>query len=216
MRINQYIARATGMSRRQADEMVAGGRVMINHISAAAGQQVADGDVVMLDDKALSITADRTIMINKPVGYLVSRTAQGAPTIYELLPPDMAGLKPAGRLDKDSSGLLVMSNNGQVIHKFSHPSKNLWKVYQVTLDRPLKLDHAKQLEKGVSLEDGISRLRIEIQPNHLTVQLQEGRNRQIRRSFAALGYEVKTLHRTAIGNLKLADLASGRYQEIRA
>lgn len=215
MRINQFVARATGMSRRNADQAVADGRVHINDQTATAGQQVEPGDQVTLDGQNLSITAARTIIFNKPIGYLVSRAEQGAPTVYELLPADMGELKPAGRLDKDSSGLLVMSNDGQVIHTLSHPSKSKWKVYEVTLDKELADEDLKQLQAGVELDDGISRMKIERAKDHLIVRLQEGRNRQIRRSFAALGYEVKTLHRTAMGGLELGHLESGKFREIQ-
>jgi 23S rRNA pseudouridine2605 synthase len=216
MRLNQYIAASTQLSRRAADQAIADGRVSVNGHPAELGQTVSLDDQIVLDSKKLKPLPVLNIALNKPEGYITSRRKQGqAPTIYELLPPGYGYLNPVGRLDKESSGLLILTNNGQLAHKLAHPSAGKWKEYLVTLDRPLQSGDFAKLQAGVDLEDGISLLEIAGTKQPLTVRLQEGRNRQIRRTFAALGYNVATLHRTKIGKLTLGSLKPGEYCTIK-
>lgn len=216
MRINRFVATATGMSRRAADTAVAEGRVSVNKIAATIGQQVEGNDEVELDHVALQIPAARTVLLNKPTGYVTSRRKQGStPTVYALLPPELHSLKPVGRLDRDSSGLLLLTNDGELAQRLQHPSHNKWKVYQVELDRLPTNETLGRLRKGVELEDGVSYLEeVEAAGKQLTVRLQEGRNRQVRRTFAALGYTVTKLHRTQFGELELGSTKSGLWREI--
>lgn len=203
------------MSRRAADMAVAAGRVALNGTVAVAGAGVTEGDTVQLDNVRLQLPVYRTIMLHKPVGYVTSRRQQGtAPTVYELLPDKLHDLKPVGRLDKDSSGLLLLTNNGRLAQELQHPSRGKWKRYSVELDRPLEGADRRRLTAGIKLKDGISRLRLSGGGRSLIVQLQEGRNRQIRRSFAAAGYSVKKLHRTTFGRVLLGDLAAGKWREL--
>lgn len=213
MRINRFIALATGMSRRAADNTI--NRVTINGTPATSGSQVEQNDVVKLDGHVLHVpTETTTIMLHKPVGYVCSRDGQGSKTIYELLPNNLHHLKPIGRLDKDSSGLLLLTNDGKLAHELTHPSFQKDKVYEVTLDKPLTSEAQHQLEQGVMLDDGISQLRVQSHPapnsSHrptYEVRMREGRNRQIRRTFDALGYHVHSLHRTQFGSYKIAEAA---------
>jgi len=212
MRINRYIALASGLSRRKADSLIASGRITINGRTAAAGDMVTDNDTVMLDDRRLQVPAQTiTIMLHKPAGYVSSRNGQGSKTVYDLLPPELRGLKPIGRLDKDSSGLLLMTNNGQLAHELMHPSFQKNKIYQVTLDTSLEKHHKQQTEQGVVLTDGTSRFKLNGSGRNWAVTIQEGRNRQIRRTFEALGYKVTKLHRTHVANYRLKTLKSGHY-----
>ncbi|HEU4965954.1 MAG TPA: pseudouridine synthase [Candidatus Saccharimonadales bacterium] len=210
MRINKFLALATGMSRRTADAELARGSVQVNGTLATLGQQVTTADTITyngrpLDTKALQTDAAyTTIMLNKPVGYVVSRNGQGSRTIYDLLPTQYHGLKPIGRLDKDSSGLLLLTDNGQLAHELTHPSRQKQKVYEIALDNPLQPLHRQMIsDHGVQLEDGVSRFEIERlrdgDDKQWRVIMHEGRNRQIRRTFAALGYTVVKLHRTHFG-----------------
>ena len=198
MRINKYVAAATGLSRRAADTAIAAGKVYVNGIVATAGQDVTSNDTVTLNSQSVHApTTHQTIMLNKPVGYVVSRDGQGSKTIYDLLPPELHNLKPVGRLDKYSSGLLLMTTDGQLAQQLTHPSYQKEKIYEVTLDKPLASEDSTRIEQGVMLEDGISKLRITPQSGaSYTIRMHEGRNRQIRRTFAALGYTVTQLHRT--------------------
>jgi len=218
MRINKYVAQATGLSRRSADVAIAEGRVLINGSVPQAGQDVSDHDRVTLDDRAITPDVNTmTIMLNKPVGYVCSREGQGSQTVYDLLPKELYRLKPVGRLDKNSSGLLLLTNDGQLAHALTHPSRQKQKVYEVKLDTPLQPLHCQMIsDHGVMLEDGPSKFQLERITDDQTwrITMHEGRNRQIRRTFAALGYDVVTLHRMAFGSYKLADLQSGEYQEI--
>lgn len=211
MRINQFVARASGASRRAADEFVASGRVSVNGQTASAGQQVSASDTVELDGKVLAVDASVTIMLNKPVGYVCSRNGQGASTIYDLLPPEFHNLKPVGRLDKDSSGLLLLTSDGQLALELTHPKFLKEKVYQLELNKPLDASDKTKIEQGITLEDGLSKLALAGSAKSWTVTMGEGRNRQIRRTFAALGYEVIKLHRTKFGEYTLGLLESGSY-----
>lgn len=215
MRINRYIAVSTGLSRRASDQLIVEGRVTVNNQPVQAGQQVQDGDIVTLDGKVVKVKARTTIMLHKPVGVVVSRNGQGSQTIYDLLPAELHTLKPVGRLDKDSSGLLLLTNDGQLANELTHPSYMKQKQYEVGLDKPLTDTDKHQIEHGVDLEDGPSRLQLEGNSTKWLVTMGEGRNRQIRRTFAALGYEVKQLHRIQFGDYKLGKLSAGDYQQLK-
>lgn len=215
MRINKFVALATGLSRRRADDLIARGNITVNGAPVSAGLDVTGTDSVMMNGKVIEAPKQTTtIILNKPVGYVVSRDGQGSKTIYDLLPPEYQGLKPVGRLDKDSSGLLVLTDNGNLAHQLTHPSFQKTKIYEATLDKPLEpLHHQIISDHGISLEDGVSKLQLsrlqDGDDTHWIVTMHEGRNRQIRRTFASLGYTVTTLHRTHFGPYHLGKIASG-------
>jgi 23S rRNA pseudouridine2605 synthase len=221
MRINKFVALATGISRRDADHVISTGRITLNGKPADPGAQVTDQDTVLFSGKPLRApTKLQTILLNKPVGYVVSRDGQGSNTVYDLLPPLLHTLKPVGRLDKDSSGLLLLTNDGNLAQDLTHPSRQKRKIYHVTLGQPLQPLHRQMIsDMGIQLDDGPSKLMLERQQDgdnsSWIVTMHEGRNRQIRRTFHALGYDVKTLHRTQFGQYVLpATLKSGSYQVI--
>lgn len=219
-RLNKYLALHLGISRREADELIEKGKVTVNGTVASLGSQVHDNDEVTVNGKTLGgTTAYRYVLFNKPVGYVCSRKAQGDnPTIYDLLPSDMASLKPVGRLDKDSSGLLILTNDGDFAHQMTHPSFRKVKIYEVSLDHPLEPLHQQMIaDYGVEIGDGTSKLsleRVDDDRKDWVVTMSEGRNRQIRRTFGALGYTVTALHRTNFGPYGLADLVSGKTRDI--
>lgn len=220
MRINRFIALSTGMSRRAADAVIQDGRVMVNGRPAEAGTQVADNTTVTLDGRPLEAPESfQTIILNKPVGYVVSRDGQGSKTIYDLLPDSFSSLKPVGRLDKDSSGLLVLTNDGGLANQLTHPSFYKIKSYEVVLDQPLQPLHRQMIsDMGIQLDDGPSKLQLDrLKDDDDTtwrVTMHEGRNRQIRRTFAALGYTVQKLHRTTFGDYHLDGIEPGSYKEV--
>lgn len=204
MRINKFVALSTSLSRRKADAAIGEGRVAVNGVTPEVGQEVHDGDVVTLDNRAITPVVKIVIMLNKPTGYVCSRNGQGSQTIYDLLPPTYQQLNPIGRLDKNSSGLLLLSNDGDLANELTHPSKQKQKIYKVTLKTPLEPLHRQMIQDhGIQLEDGLSKFELERQKDgddrDWLVTMSEGRNRQIRRTFQALGYEVLTLHRTQFG-----------------
>jgi len=213
MRINQFVAQASGLSRRAADQAIQEGRVTINGRAALVGQEVTQLNSITLDGNALQLQKAVTIMLNKPAGYVTSRQGQGSKTIYELLPKQYRNLKPIGRLDKDSSGLLLLTNDGNQANRLTHPRYNKIKVYEVELNKPLASTDRQAILKGIQLDDGTSQLKLNqlSDDRHWQVTMSEGRNRQIRRTFAALGYNVTHLHRTRFGDYELDKLQAGGY-----
>ena len=222
MRLNKFIAHATGMARREADEAISNGRISVNGKVANIGQDVdGQSDIIKLDGKRITLpTATTVIMLNKPIGYVCSRNAQAkdAKTVYELLPSGLRQLKTIGRLDKDSSGLILLTDDGDMAHKLTHPSFAKTKEYVIELDRPLVPLHQQMIaDFGINLADGPSKLLLERLNDERTkfrVIMHEGRNRQIRRTFAALGYQVVSLHRISFGSYQLGDLPSGKYKRV--
>lgn len=215
MRINQFVALATGLSRRRADELIVNGQIKVNGVNAQVGQTLKISDEVIFSGKKLTASEKLMIVFNKPNGYVCSRKGQGNKTIYDILPPKFRKLKPVGRLDKDSSGLLLLTNDGALAQKLTHPKFAKQKIYEVSLNKPLALDHKISIERGVKVEDYISKLKLTGTGKIWRVEMSEGKNRQIRRTFAALGYEVTKLHRTSFGNYTLANLKTGDYKTIK-
>lgn len=218
MRINKFVSQSSHLSRRAADIAIHNGRVHVDGRVANVGDIVSDNNVITLDGILLrATTAHTTIMLHKPVGYVCSRDGQGSKTIYDLLSSDLQQLNPVGRLDKDSSGLLLLTNDGDLANKLSHPRYEKEKVYIVTLDKPLDPLGKQAIEKGIPLGDGISKLQLTLirrDGKVWQVNMHEGRNRQIRRTFAALNYEVTYLHRTQFGPYVLGALPLGDFQKI--
>jgi 23S rRNA pseudouridine2605 synthase len=218
MRINRFVAQATGMSRRSADQVISAGRVTVDGETAETGSQTSDKNDIRLDGKPLRLPDTITIMLNKPEGYVVSRDGQGSPTIYELLPPEYHTLKAIGRLDKDSSGLLLLTNNGELANQLTHPRYAKDKIYEIKLDKQLTPSDQSKIERGVELEDGLSSLQLKALGNTKSlwqVTMAEGRNRQIRRTFAALGHKIISLHRTQFGPYTLAlDVRAGDWTPV--
>jgi 23S rRNA pseudouridine2605 synthase len=219
MRLNKFLALYSGLSRRSADKAINDGRVAVDSQPATIGQAVDNNSNVTLDGKKVSHDIQtQTIMLNKPVGYVCSRAGQGSKTVYDLLPEKYHNLKTVGRLDKDTSGLILLTNDGQLANRLAHPSYKKTKIYEVKLNKKLSEDAFEKItEAGVQLEDGISKFQLNIinnQKDRWEVTMKEGRNRQIRRTFAALGYSISMLNRTEFGPHKLGNLKSGCYETI--
>lgn len=218
-RINKLIATNLGVSRREADLLLAQGKVLINGKKAEIGQQVGEQDEVLVNQKKLRQAELIYIALNKPVGYVSSRKGQNQnPTLYELLPKEYRKLKTVGRLDKNSEGLILLTNDGDFAFRMTHPKFVKQKEYEAELDRPLEPLHQQMLtDFGVQLSDGVSRLgleKIDDARKKWRVIMSEGRNRQIRRSFGALGYAVVRLKRISFGRYNLGNLASGKWQKV--
>jgi 23S rRNA pseudouridine2605 synthase len=220
-RLNKYLAFQLGVSRREADSLIEHGHVRVNKEIAVLGSRHNDEDIVTVRGKAVGQDAIyEYIALNKPTGYVSSRKQQGEiPTIYALLPEKYHHLRPVGRLDKDSSGLILLTNDGDFAYQMTHPKFYKVKKYEVTLDIPLEPLHQQMInDHGIQLEDGESRLTLERTDDsrlNWIVTMHEGRNRQIRRTFGALGYSVTKLYRTDFGNYTLGDLASGAFVAIK-
>ena len=222
IRLNKFLAERIGISRRDADNLITSGKVYVNAKPAVLGAHIDKSDKVCYNNKTIPFETEYLYLaFHKPVGYVCSRRAQGsAPTLYELLPSKYQHLKTVGRLDKDSSGLILLTNDGDFAFQMTHPKFRKNKVYQVELNRPLAPLHQQMISDfGVMLDDGPSKFKV-IKTSETpdiasyTVILTEGRNRQIRRTFAALGYRVTKLHRTSFGKYEIGNLASGKYDII--
>lgn len=212
IRLNKFLAERLGLSRREADEAIRSGKVTIDEKTAVIGDRIDNSNKVCYNNKIVPFSAEFSYLsFNKPIGYVCSRRAQGdAKTIYELLPKKYHNLKSVGRLDKDSSGLILLTNDGDFAFKMTHPKFRKNKVYEVELDRPLEPLHQQMItDFGVEIGDGLSKFKVIKDGHKYIVILSEGRNRQIRRTFLALGYTVTKLHRTSFGPYELGDLKEG-------
>ncbi len=216
MRINKLVAYASGLSRRKVDELIRNGRILVNGQEVRIGQNIQHSDQVTLNGNLIKLEQSRTIMLNKPRGYVVSRRGQGSETVYNLLPRELSSLKPIGRLDKNSSGLLLLTNDGDLANKLTHPSFKKEKIYSIKTDRTLSQKDIDTINSGVELSDGISHMSIsKLDNNEYKIVMYEGRNRQIRRTLNHLGYDVTKLHRVKFANYSITDLQLGEYKEIR-
>ncbi len=216
MRINKFVAQALGIARRQADDLISKGKINIDGQPAVLGNQITD-QKVEYQGKVIRLAQAQYLMLNKPIGYVSSRAVQGEnKTLYDLLPTDYHQLKPVGRLDKDSSGLILLTNDGDFSHRMTHPSFRKTKAYLVSIDKVLSTADKSKIEAGVRLDDGLSSLQLDGSETDWTVSMHEGRNRQIRRTFKALGYTVNKLHRTDFGKFTLESLQSGDWQLLDA
>jgi len=220
IRLNKFLAERLGISRRQADDLIATGKVKVNNEVAVLGERFNQDDEIFCDGKPVTKTINYIYLgMNKPVSYVCSRKRQGeVPTIYELLPEKYQSLKTVGRLDKDSSGLILLTNDGDFAFRMTHPSFQKMKLYEVELDQPLQPLHQQMIaDYGVEIGDGVSKMgltRLDEGRKRWQVTLTEGRNRQIRRTFGALGYSVLKLHRTEFGPYRLDGLKMGNFTEV--
>lgn len=220
-RLNKFLAFQLGVSRRQADNLIAKQKVYINNQPAQLGARIGESDTITINNHIVGGRSRYTyLMLNKPINYVCSRKQQGkTPTIYSLLPDKFHNLKPVGRLDANSSGLLLLTNDGDFAFRMTHPKFKKNKQYNVTLDKELAPLHQQMIaDFGIQLNDGLSKLGLSRQSDqdrhNWIVSMSEGRNRQIRRTFAALGYTVIKLHRTHFGTYELGTLGVGDYTVI--
>lgn len=218
VRLNKFIAAHSSYSRRQADALIAAGRVTIDGRPARVGEQVEEGDRVGLDGRPLQALTPQFVYLalNKPPGIL-STTAdnRGRKTVLDLVKSPHR-LFPVGRLDYESSGLLILTNDGNLALKLTHPRYHLPKIYEVELTGHVTPAKIKALRSGVQLEDGrtlparVRQLGYSQGKTTLEITLTEGRKRQIRRMGSALHLHVVNLRRTAIGPIRLGSLALGQ------
>jgi 23S rRNA pseudouridine2605 synthase len=218
MRLNRFLAAAGIGSRRKCDELIAAGRVTINGtVCTDFSTHPNERDHVKVNGKLVHRERTMTIVLNKPVGFVSTRSdPQARDTVFDLLPPKFPRLFNVGRLDAESEGLLLLTNDGDLAQRLTHPRFKIEKEYEVTLDRQWNGEHAQRLLSGIFLDGQrgqIARLR-SIGPTRLRVVLRQGINQQIRRMFYAVDYEVKRLVRVRIGNLRLGDLPPGQWRPL--
>ena len=226
-RIQKVLADQTDLSRRAAEKLIAEGRVKVNGHPVGLGDKMDPNvDKVSIDGKSVRIVRKRQyvyIMLHKPRGFLTTRSDEhGRKTVMDLVQGVDAHLRPVGRLDKDSEGLLLMTDDGAFINLLTHPSGGVGKLYWVTVHPRATEEQVIQMSSGVVLDDGVKTqpcvIHVVTDEPELTVMeitLYEGRNRQIRRMCAAVGLEVVRLKRSAEGPVKLGMLQPGEWRELK-
>jgi 23S rRNA pseudouridine2605 synthase len=219
MRLNRYLAACGLGSRRSSEQLVREGRVFVNGEPVSdLSTQVDPKDVVIVDGKRVRAAVSTTLILNKPAGFLTTREdelGERRETIYDLLPKHFHSLHYVGRLDKESEGLLILTNSGDLTEKLTHPRHGVEKEYLVALDRLFEPDHDRQrLLDGFPIEGGFARAAsVEVEaPRVVALTLTQGIKRQIRYMFEALGYKVTRLQRVRIGGLVMPELRSGRWR----
>lgn len=220
MRINQYIASATGMSRRAADKEIEAGSVKLNGKRALLGDQVTDADKVTYKGNAvvLSAAAHTTVMLNKPIGFVTSRKKDetNASTVMELLPKELQHLKPVGRLDKESGGLLLLTDDGDLLYKSTHPKFEIEKEYLVEFQERLTAIEFGLWQKGMRFSEGWAKADSIVHEvgNRYRVVIHQGMTRQIRRMAGKTGNAVTKLTRVRSGENVLGNLKVGAWKKI--
>lgn len=218
MRLNRFLAAAGIGSRRHCDELIAAGRVTVNGtVCTDFSAQPGPRDHVKVDGKLARVGTPLTIMLHKPTGFVSTRRDPHVrDTVFDLLPPKFSRLFNIGRLDAQTEGLLLVTNDGELAQRLTHPRHKIEKEYEVMLDRPWDAALASKLLRGIVLDGqraNIARLH-SVSPTRLRVVLRQGFNRQIRRMFEAVGYHVQHLVRVRIGNLRLGDLPRGHWRAL--
>ncbi len=213
IRLNKYLASCGLGSRRSCEELIQSGLVEINgHPCINMGTRVEPGDHVKVNGTRVSVKESVVIALHKPRELVCTRDDElGRDTVYSLLPQRFQSLHHVGRLDRDSEGLLIMTNDGDLSQQLMHPSKSVEKEYLVTSNQAFESTHLNQFLEGIYTPDGkLKAKNIErLSPRRIKVILDHGAKRQIRVMFDALGYQVTKLLRVRIGNLWLGDLESG-------
>lgn len=222
MRLQKFLARAGVASRRASEALIMDGRVTVNGtIVAELGTKVSLADLVVVDGREVRLPESHvTIMLHKPAGVVTSMKAQaGQSIVADLVPTDRyPGLYPIGRLDSDTTGLLLFSTDGELGHALLHPSRHVPKTYVAWTRGKLSNAEANRLRKGVMLEDGLTQpAEVEFvggNRSHVRMTIHEGRKRQVKRMFEAVGHPVSRLHRERFGPLELDGLKPGQWREL--
>ena len=218
MRLNRFLAAAGLGSRRSCEDLIASGAVAINGSRVEKlATVVAEGDDVRVHGRIVRVARPVYVLFHKPRGFVVTKSDErGRKTVYDLLPPEFATLFHVGRLDKDSEGLLLLTNDGDFAQNLTHPSHGIEKEYEVTLDKPFDPSHSAKMIRGIFIEGGRARFeRIRIAgPGRVKVVLRQGLKRQIRLMFYDMGYEVERLKRTRIGSIHDEKMPAGSYRHL--
>lgn len=222
MRVHRALAQAGVASRRAAEALVADGRVSVNGEPAGVGQLVAPGDRLAVDGRPVRDPQSlRAYLLHKPAGVVsTAHDPQGRPTVLDGLPRDVR-IYPVGRLDLDTTGALLVTNDGELAARLMHPSSTAPKTYEALLRGRVSADTVRRLRRGVELEDGVTAParvramdRLASGGTWLEIELTEGRNRQVRRMGDALGHRVLRLHRSRYAGVGLGRLAPGKWRPI--
>jgi len=226
MRLNKFIAHAGICSRRKAAELVKAGQVKVNgEVQPNPAIEIGPKDVVEYQGKVVKPNFKKIyLLINKPKNVITTmEDERGRKTVWDMVKEKVKGVKinPVGRLDRNTTGLLLMTNDGDLAYKLSHPSSSVKKIYQVVLDKPLSEKDIEAIDKGLILEDGLAEVDVvsyiqEEPPTHIGIQLHSGKNRIIRRIFEHLNYRVVTLDRVYFAGLTKKDLPRGWSRHLKS
>jgi 23S rRNA pseudouridine2605 synthase len=217
MRLNAYLARAGIASRRGSDDLIKAGRVRVNDLPGAFNTYVHTGDRVEVDGIPVTPQALKYVLLNKPAATVTTASdPQGRPTVVDLVEEIAERVVPVGRLDADTTGALLLTNDGPLSHRLAHPRYGVEKVYEVEVEGEPDDAALHQLAEGIDLDDGrtapagVRRLGA----SKLELTLHEGRKHQVKRMCEAVGHPVRRLHRSRYASLDLAGLAPGRWREL--
>lgn len=223
VRLNKYIASAGICSRRKADEMIEQGLVNVNGKRVSElGYLVSEKDKVFIDEKLIHPLKHEYYRFYKPAGYITTADDEkGRKTIYDILPEELHKLNPVGRLDRESTGLIILTNDGELINELTHPSVKIQKVYIVSINGRINQNHIDQLANGIEIEPNkkayaeVEVLEISNKSTLMEVVLYQGLNRQIRKMFDYLGFEVESLKRIQHATITLDGLKRGEFKPIK-
>ena len=216
MRLNAYLARAGVASRRKADELIKAGRVRVNGEPGELNTFVEAGDTVELDGERLAPQELAYVLLHKPAGVVTTaHDPQGRPTVVGLVEHE-SRVVPVGRLDADTTGALLLTNDGELAHRLAHPRYEIEKVYEAEVEGQPTEDALRALAEGVELDDGRTapaRVR-RLGPSRVELALHEGRKHQVKRMCEAVGNPVRRLHRSRYAELTVDDLEPGEWREL--
>ena len=223
MRINKFLSSLGIASRRAIDKYIEEGRIKVNGVIASTGIDVTEQDEIYIDNKKIEtkrIEEKVYFMLNKPLEVLsASSDDRGRKTVVDLIKTDKR-IFPIGRLDYMTSGLILLTNDGELFNRLVHPKSEIFKKYYIKVFGEVKKEEIEELKKGVLLEDGktlpakVSGIKYDKNKTSMYISIREGRNRQIRRMIEKFGYKVLMLRREKIGELSLGDLKEGKYREL--
>ncbi|MGM0379131.1 MAG: pseudouridine synthase [Bacillota bacterium] len=216
MRINKYLSKANYCSRREADDLIKQGKVLINGEICNLGDEVKKEDIVLVNGKIIEITENNEyILFNKPVGVTVTTAKHDSSNIIDYIDYDVR-IFPVGRLDKDSEGLILLTNDGEIVNKILKSKNNHEKEYIVKVDKKIDKNFLNKMQGNIKLEVGITKeSKVQkIDDYSFKIILTQGLNRQIRRMCKKFGYNVIKLKRTRVINLKLGNLTIGNYRQV--
>jgi pseudouridine synthase len=218
MRLNAYLARAGVASRRKADGLIKAGRVRVNGAPGELNTFVASGDRVEVDGRAVAKQRLAYVLLHKPAGVVTTaRDPRGRPTVVELVPREPR-VVPVGRLDEDSTGAILLTNDGELAHRLAHPRYEVAKVYVAEVEGQPSIAALRALAEGIELDDGRTApaQARRLGPSQIELTLHEGRKHQVKRMCAAVGHPVQSLHRREYAGLTLDGLEPGGWRELTA
>lgn len=221
MRINKYLASAGIASRRECDKLIQDGKVKINGQIAVLGAEVNEGDDVFVNGKQVTVKKNEYYLLNKPKGYICSVSDEkGRKTVLDLMPANAGRIYPVGRLDYDSEGLIILTTDGELAQHLTHPSNNVPKTYLVKVEGKLTETDLNPIRSGIEIDGYVTKkckahiVETNKEYTKVHITLYEGKNREIRKMFAAIGKEVSLLKRIKVGELSLRGLNRGEYRKL--